>query len=259
MDYAHLHEPPRRRTPALAPSPPPPRTPRRHPPTPRRHRHCCHRRHIATAAVASAASATAIATTCGVVAVDRLPNMESPVMKLDPVLRPGHGGGSFLPWVSPPQRCPGVRRTPGIIGPGKARGVVITSIRRGVWPGVGIHDSPSFPFRKLATVWNVPEHRSGPSRSDVPSLEDKLSLSYYTSDGMDSKSQSHTMSHTQSNQVPVSPRAKYPGYHKEGAGPGCGAPRVSRQRSLYRYISHLNGLGPERCSGTRCGDLLAVS
>ena len=29
----------------------------------------------------------------GVVAVDRLPNMESPVMKLDPVLRPGHGGG----------------------------------------------------------------------------------------------------------------------------------------------------------------------
>ena len=145
-----------------------------------------------------------------------------------------------------------MRRTPGIIGPGKARGVVITSIRRGVWPGVGIHDSPSFPFRKLATVWNVPEHRSGPSRSDVPSLEDKLSLSYYTSDGMDSKSQSHTMSHTQSNQVPVSPRAKYPGYHKEGAGPGCGAcgaPRVSRQRSLY--ISHLNGLGPERCSGTR--------
>ena len=39
-------------------------------------------------------------------------------------------------------------------------------------------------------------------------------------------------SHTQSNQVPVSPRAKFPGYHKEGAGPGCGAPRVSRQRSL---------------------------
>ena len=52
---------------------------------------------------------------------------------------PGHGGGSFLPWVSPPQRCPGVRRTPGIIGPGEARGVVITSIRRGVWPGEGIH------------------------------------------------------------------------------------------------------------------------
>ena len=45
---------------------------------------------------------------------------------------PGTGGGSFLPWVSPPQRCPGVRRTPGIIGPGEARGVVITSIRRGV-------------------------------------------------------------------------------------------------------------------------------
>ena len=70
----------------------------------------------------------------------------------DRLHRPRTGGGSFLPWVSPPQRCPGVRRTPGIIGPGEARGVVITSIRRGVWPGVGIHCTPSFPFRKLATV-----------------------------------------------------------------------------------------------------------
>ena len=32
-----------------------------------------------------------------------------------------------------------MRRTPGIIGPGEARGVVITSIRRGVCPGEGIH------------------------------------------------------------------------------------------------------------------------
>ena len=98
-----------------------------------------------------------------------------------PVRWPGHGGGSFLPWVSPPQRCPGVRRTPGIIGPGEARGVVITSIRRGVWPGVGIHCTPRFPFRKLAMFSplrtyfrNTVPDRAEPFRC----LEDKLSLSY---------------------------------------------------------------------------------
>ena len=118
---------------------------------------------------------------------------------------------------------PGYHRrkgVPGIIGPGEARGVVITSIRRGVWPGVGIHCTPRFPFRKLATVKNVPEHRSGPSRSDVW----RTNLAYrinYTSDGMDSKSQSHT----QSNQkVPYHPGQNTPGITKRGQARGAAHP-----------------------------------
>ena len=96
--------------------------------------------------------------------------------------------------------------------------------------GVGIHCTPRFPFRKLATVKNVPEHRSGPSRSDVW----RTNLAYrinYTSDGMDSKSQSHTQSnqeqyryHPGQNTPGITKRgqargAAHPGYHDSGACP----------------------------------------
>ena len=82
-------------------------------------------------------------------------------------------------------------------------------------------------------------HRSGPSRSDVW----RTNLAYrinYTSDGMDSKSQSHT----QSNQkVPVSPRAKYPGYHKEG-GPGVRrTPGITTAELVPRCVDHSDARG----------------
>ena len=98
---------------------------------------------------------------------------------------------------------------------------------------------PKIPVPEIGYVLSVknvlPEHRSGPSRSDVW----RTNLAYrinYTSDGMDSKSQlsrSHTHSRIKKYRYQRITPGKIPRVSQsEGAGPGCGAPRVSRQRSL---------------------------
>ena len=56
---------------------------------------------------------------------------------------------------------PGYHRrkgVPGIIGPGEARGVVITSIRRGVWPGC----SPLWPKRASRHTYRLHPHPHSP-------------------------------------------------------------------------------------------------
>ena len=119
--------------------------------------------------------------------------------------------------------------------------MVITSIRRGVWPGVGIHCTPRFPFRKLATVKNVPEHRSGPSRSDVW----RTNLAYrinYTSDGMDSKSQSHTHS-VESKSTGITP-GKIPRVSQRGGRPGVRrTPGITTAELVPRCVDHSDARG----------------
>ena len=166
------------------------------------------------------------------------------------------GGGSFLPWVSPPQRCPGV--VPGCAAPR----VSSAQARPGV-AGCGYHIDQA---RGLARGGNtlypkfpVPEIGYRLERSGTPfrtepfrCLEDKLSLSYYKSDGMDSKtkSQSHTPSRIKYT-APVSPRAIYPGYtpgiprvSQRGGRPGVRrTPGITTAELVPRCVDHIDARG----------------
>ena len=85
----------------------------------------------------------------------------------DRLHRPRTGGGSFLPWVSPPQRCPGYHRPRRGSGCGyhidQARGLGGPG-----WEYIVPQDSRSGNWLPLRTF------RTEPFRC----LEDKLSLSY---------------------------------------------------------------------------------
>jgi hypothetical protein len=115
----------------------------------------------------------------------------------DRLHRPRTGGGSFLPWVSPPQRCPGSRGPPGCAAPR------VSSARRG--PGCGYHIDQARGLARggntLYSKFPVPEIGYRLERSGTPfrtepfrCLEDKLSRYRITHQSGWTPSRSHTHS-----------------------------------------------------------------
>ena len=145
---------------------------------------------------------------------------------------------------------PGYHRRKGVPGCAAPR-VSSAQARPGVWLShrSGAGSGPGWEYivpqvsrsgmRKLR--YSLLERSKTPFRSTSEPfrcLEDKLSLSYYTSDGMDSKSQSHT----QSNQkVPYHPGQNTPGITKRGQARGAAHPGYHDSGATSTSVARIVG------------------